>query len=156
MVTFASRPFLQSETRYGEDRRAQGPDPADARRHAGKPEGRTHHDGAARRTPRGLGGGSLPALLQQGADVRGPDRVHRADRLHPGEPDPGGREGRDEADRVDDRDTARLRPEEPGNDPRAHWRCAGERGRTPADTGEPAYRPPRGKPPAERAPRRER
>src|SRR5512141_2550427 len=60
MVTFASRPSPERNratggkgTRTnGEDRRAQGADPADPRIDAGEPEGRAHHHGAARRAPR--------------------------------------------------------------------------------------------------------
>ena len=74
--------------------RAQGADPADARGDARGPEGRAHHHGAARRAAGRLRGGALPPLRQQGADVRGPDRVHRADRLQPGQQDPGRGAGR--------------------------------------------------------------
>src|SRR5882672_6690250 len=79
MVTFASRPsperkslrsalrkqsggWRQREKDDGENRRAQGPDPADARGHAREPKGRAHHHRTSRGASRRFRGGAVSPL----------------------------------------------------------------------------------------------
>ena len=62
------------------DSRDVGDDAAGARRRA------HHHRGAGGQAV-GFGSGAVPPFREQGADVRGPDRVHRAERLHARQPD---------------------------------------------------------------------
>ena len=68
-------------------RRAPRADPADAGRDARAARRRAHHHRRAGGQARGQRGRAVPPLRQQGADVRGPDRVHRAERVHAGQPD---------------------------------------------------------------------
>ena len=103
---------------------------------------RAHHDRGARGEARCLRGGALPPLREQGADVRGPDRVHRAERLHARQPDRRARAPTParRCSKILDR-AAPVRREEPGHDARHGRRCAGVRERAPARAHEPVLRP---------------
>ena len=67
--------------------RAPRADPADAGHDARAARGRAHHHRGAGRAAVGQRSRAVPPLRQQGADVRGADRVHRIERLHAGQPD---------------------------------------------------------------------
>ena len=67
--------------------RAPRADPADAGHDARAARRRAHHHRRAGGQAVGQRSGAVPPLRQQGADVRGPDRVHRIQRVHAGQPD---------------------------------------------------------------------
>src|SRR3990172_4857627 len=60
-------------------RRAKTPDLAEAGRNAAGSEGREDHHCGTREKAGRVGSGALPAFREQGPDVRGTDRVNRAD-----------------------------------------------------------------------------
>ena len=128
-----------------ETRRTPPPDPADARGDARESARREGDDRGARGEARRLGGRALPALREQGADVRGADRVHRDDAVHAHQQDrrPRRTDGVAQAQQI----VAVLlgfAEKNPGHDARADRRRAGQRGRAAAGADEPALRPHRG------------
>lgn len=101
-------------------RRTPTADPADAGGNAGDPQGgEDHHRGPGRQTGV-LRSRPLPAFRQQGADVRRPHRVRRAELVRRHQPDH--RRGRtgSQANRTHPRPAPALRPEEPRHDPGTH------------------------------------
>ena len=121
--------------------RAPRADPADAGHHARAAGRRAHHHRGAGGAAVGQRSGAVPPLRQQGADVRGADRVHRIQRVHAGQPDPRARGRRRRADAAHRHRAAAVRREEPGHDAGDGRRRAGLRARAPDRAHEPVLRP---------------
>ena len=109
--------------------------------HARAARRRAHHHRRAGRQARRQRSRAVPPLRQQGADVRGPDRVHREQRVHAGQPDRRARDRRRRAGAQGAHRAAAVRREEPRHDARDGRRRAGVRERPPARAHEPVLRP---------------